>query len=136
VPALSIALRNDRKELGRLSALIDRFGEDHRLSADSITNVNLVLDEIVANVIRHGRLDGADREIDISLLLDGSELAIEVADEGIAFDPVAAPAPNLDVPIEERRPGGLGIHIVKSLADTVAYRREGGRNYLTVRMRV
>jgi serine/threonine-protein kinase RsbW len=131
----SIALRSDRSELPRLSTLIEQFGAEHRLSDDSIMNVNLVLDEIVANVIRHGGLDGADR-IEVSFELDGSIVSIEVADTGIAFNPMAAPPPNLEASIEERRSGGLGIHIVKSLADTVAYRREGERNYLSATVRI
>lgn len=131
----SIALRSDRSELPRLSTLVEQFGAEHRLSDDSIMNVNLVLDEIVANVIRHGGLDDADR-IEVSFELDGSIVSIEVADTGVAFNPMAAPPPNLEAPIEERRSGGLGIHIVKSLADTVAYRREGERNYLSATVRI
>jgi len=131
----SIALRSERSELSRLGTMVEQFGAEHHLSDDSIVNINLVLDEIVANVIRHGGLESDDR-IEVSFGLDRSIVSIEVADAGIPFDPMAAPPPNLEAPIEERRSGGLGIHIVKSLAETVAYRREGERNYLSATVRV
>jgi anti-sigma regulatory factor (Ser/Thr protein kinase) len=54
-------------------------------------------------------------------------------DNGIPFDPHDAPAPNLDAPIEERTPGGLGVHLVKATMDDVQYRRDGDRNVLTIK---
>ena len=57
-------------------------------------------------------------------------------DNGIPFDPLARPATNLNLPIEQRPVGGLGIHIVKTLSETIAYHREDDRNHLSVTMRV
>ena len=134
--SLTIALKNDRHELVRLAELVDRFGADHHLSDDAMTSVNLVLDEIVSNVIRHGRTSEAGGAIDIALGLRQGLLTIDVTDNGIAFNPLDAKPPDLDLPITERPIGGLGIHIVKALTDTIAYRREDGRNHVTMTMRV
>jgi serine/threonine-protein kinase RsbW len=127
---LTIELRSERSELSRLLALVEAFGAEHHLSDDAVMNVNLVLDEIVANIIRHGGLDADDR-IDVNLALDADTVSIDVTDPGVAFNPLDAPPPILDAPIAERRPGGLGIHIVKSLARTVSYRRASDRNHLS-----
>jgi anti-sigma regulatory factor (Ser/Thr protein kinase) len=131
---LSVALRNQASELLRLSSLVERFGEDHQLSGDDVMKVNLVLDEIVANVIRHGK--AGENETQVSLALDGRRLIIDVTDAGVAFNPLDAPPPIFDVPLEERRPGGLGIHIVKTLAESVSYSRDSDRNHLKVTMRL
>ncbi len=134
--SLSIALRNERQELVRLADLVERFGADHHLSDDVVMNVNLVLDEIVSNVIKYGQAsDGADA-IGVSLALDGGVLTIDIADDGIAFNPLDAKPPDLDLPITERPVGGLGIHIVKALTETIDYRRDHDRNRLTMTMRV
>jgi serine/threonine-protein kinase RsbW len=135
VSVLAISLRNERAELTRLAVLVEQFGAQHHLSDDVVMNVNLVLDEIVANVIRYAHLGGEDR-IDVRLALDRGAVAIDVDDPGVAFNPLDAPPPNLDAPIDERRPGGLGIHIVKSLAETVSYRRADGRNRFRASVRV
>ena len=59
-------------------------------------------------------------------------LTIELKDTARAYDPREAPAPQFDLPIEERTPGGLGVHIVKSIMDTIDYRRERGQNIVTM----
>ena len=132
--SLSIALRNDPHELGRLAELVERFGADHHLGHDTMTNVNLVLDEIVCNVIKYGRANQAGGGIDVSLALEGGLLTIDVADDGIAFNPLDKDPPDLDLPISERPVGGLGIHIVRALTETIKYRRENDRNHLTMTM--
>ena len=65
---------------------------------------------------------------------DGVVMA-EISDDGRAFDPLQVPPPDLDADLELRPIGGLGVHFMKTLMDEVAYRREGGRNILTMRKR-
>ena len=105
---------------------------EHHLSADDIAAVNLVLDEIVINIIAHGYDDQQEHRIDVSLALEGDLLTIQVEDDGKPFNPLEAPPPNLDLPIDERPIGGLGIHIVRSTVDAIEHRREGRRNILTM----
>ena len=78
-----ITLRNHRGELARLGTELERFGEAHHLTSDDVCMINLVLDEIVANVIRHAHDDGGEHDIAIRLALDGRKLTIEVADDGM-----------------------------------------------------
>ena len=133
---LSVALVNDRKEIPRLADIAQRFGAVHCLSEDYVMSIQLVLDEVVINVILHGFEDVGDtrrHEIHVHLdLAPGKLLTIQVEDDARAYDPRDAPAPDFDTPIEERRVGGLGVHIVKALMDTVDYRRDDGHNILTM----
>jgi len=101
---------------------------------DDVTNLHLVLDEIVSNIIRHGGGADADRHVDVSLAVNGDRVTVDVVDNGVAFDPLVRPGPNLDLPIAQRPIGGLGIHIVKALSETIAYHRDDGRNHLTLTM--
>ena len=57
-------------------------------------------------------------------------MVAEIIDNGRAFDPTAAPAPDLSLPLEQRDPGGLGIHLMRRMIDRVEYRRAGGENRL------
>jgi len=132
---LSIVLSNDRREIPRLADVAQRFGEANGLSLEDTMDVRLVLDELVINVIRHG-YDVGDvlaHEIHVRLELDGNDcLTVEVDDDARPYDPRTAPAPEFDLPVEERRIGGLGVHIVKTIMDTFDYRRERGRNVVTL----
>lgn len=131
--SVSAVFRNDRSEIHRLAGLAERFGQAQQLSEDDVLAINLVLDEVVTNVIDHG-FDGIDGEpeIRLTMTLEGSDLTIRVEDNGKAFDPLQAAPPDLDLPLEDRPVGGLGIHIVRSVMNTVEYDRRGGRNLLTM----
>ena len=74
-----------------------------------------MLDEIVLNVIRHGHDDQGEHEIHVRLRAGPDAVTIMVEDDGKPFNPLDAPPPNLDLPIEQRPIGGLGIFLVKSL---------------------
>ena len=63
--------------------------------------------------------------------LAADHIVLQIADDGRDFNPLAAPPLDLDQPLEERTIGGLGVHLVRSLAERVKYQRAGGRNILT-----
>jgi len=87
-------------------------------------------------VVRHGFDDAAGQEFVAHLTARYEELTTELCDTGRAFNPLKVPAPNLEAPLAERSLGGLGIHLVRSLMDGLEYRRENGKNVLTVRKRI
>ena len=129
---LSFTLRNQRSEITRMLALLEGFCLANQISEDDQFNVRLVLDEAVINVMVHGYDDVHEHDINVSLSLESGVLAIHIDDDGIAYNPLDAPAPRFDLPIEERRIGGLGVHIMRTLAKSVEYRREDGRNVLDI----
>jgi anti-sigma regulatory factor (Ser/Thr protein kinase) len=113
-----------------MAAAIERFGKDHSLATEIVDAVNIALDELVANVVRHGHDDGQAHPIDVALRIEGDRLLVEIADDGRPFNPLERSSPDVEAPLEERAIGGLGIHFVRTLMDEVAYRRESGRNIL------
>ncbi len=76
--------------------------------------MTLALDEIASNVIRHGFGDGKEHVIAVTLEIADGLVTATVVDDGEPFDPHDAPAPNLDAPISDRKPGSLGIQLVKA----------------------
>jgi len=133
---LSLTLRNHRSEISRLVDRIEAFGAEAGLLPDVTFRLTLALDEIVSNVIRHAFDDGAQHPIEVRLEVTNGMVTAVVEDDGVPFDPRDAPAPALDAPLEERQAGGLGMHLVRSTMDEIEYRRENGRNVLTVRTAV
>lgn len=90
----------------------------------------LALDELATNLAVH-----AGRPLptmNFECRQASGELTIRVDDDGPAFDPLEAPRPDLDGPVEQRRVGGLGIHLLRELADRFDYERTGGRNRVTL----
>ena len=98
-------------------------------------------DEAVCNVIVHGYgRSPASRErdeIEVAAELVEGSIEIRILDRGPAFDPTAAPAPDLTVPPRERKPGGMGIHLVRAGTDAVHHRaRPDGGNELRLVRRI
>jgi anti-sigma regulatory factor (Ser/Thr protein kinase) len=83
-------------------------------------------------VIFYGYEDQEEHSIEVRLDLSGSVLTLQICDDGREFDPTRMPEPNLDVPLEERKIGGLGIHLVRNYMNSMEYKRENGKNIITV----
>ena len=120
---------NDVSELRKMSA----WWREWVASADCDTEVQergeLCLNEAVANIIGHG---GAPCAIAITFDTNGEGVRMTIADDGAPFDPVTYPAPVLPRRLDEARPGGLGIYILRTYADVVQYSRVDGWNELTL----
>ena len=129
---LEFSLVNDLRGISSAAARIDAFCAAHGLSPGIRFDVTLAVEELVTNTIGYGYDDGGEHSIDVVLRIEGDTLTVEIADDGRAFDPLQAPEPDLGAPLEERAVGGLGIYLVRKTMDGVAYRRQDGRNVVTL----
>ena len=132
---LEFSLVNDLRGISSAAARIDAFCAAHGLSPGIRFDVTLAIEELVTNTIGYGYDDGGEHSIDVVLRIEGDTLTVEIADDGRAFDPLQAPEPDLGAPLEERALGGLGIYLVRKTMDGVAYRRQDGRNVVTLTKR-
>lgn len=133
---LRIEVENSDAGLTKLLDGLRRFADHHRLSARMRHDIQLVLDEVVANILRHGYVDRQPHQIVVDVALGPSVLTVEVIDDGLPFDPVERMQPRTDQKIAERPIGGLGIHLVKQLMDELEYSRRDGFNHLILRKRI
>lgn len=124
-----IIIENRIYELSRLANQIDEIVEENNLSDTLKFNLNLSLDELITNIISYGYKDDLLHLIEINILINNT-MIVEIIDDGIEFNPLKASKPELDVPLEERKVGGLGIYLVLSLMDKVDYIRENNKNII------
>ena len=91
----------------------------------------IILDEIVSNIVRCSGASG----FSIGIERSDAGLTMVFSDDGKAFDPTREVAePDISASVADRGIGGLGIFMVKKMSKSVAYRREGDKNVLTVLM--
>lgn len=133
---LELTLGNDRSEIPRLQDELEAFGQRHNLAARALHDVQLALEEHLANILNYGYDDSQEHQIRVHVQLKTPELLIEVEDDGHAFNPLEQPVPDISKPIEKRPVGGLGIHMMRKSLDGIEYRRENGKNILTMIKRV
>ena len=84
------------------------------------------------NVISYGGDSSHKPRITLHLSQQNDLLSMEISDDGIAYDPLTAPPPDLESDLDDRPIGGLGVHLVRELMDNVSYRYKDGRNHLLV----
>ncbi|MBS7541847.1 ATP-binding protein [Ancylobacter oerskovii] len=132
IAQLDLRLANDLAELEPLVRALEFFAEASALPEKVAHRLTLAVDEFVNNAVDYGYADRRAGEITVSVRHRGEEVEVVLADDGDAFDPFTAPAPDLTSSIEERRIGGLGVHLVRTLAARFAYRREDGCNVVTL----
>ena len=132
--AVETSILNKIRDLARMPELVAQLAEQQGLSEDAVFGMNVALDEMLSNIIKYGYTDDAIHEIHVRLSVAGPVLIAEIEDDGQPFDPCAAPAVDVDAPLEERKVGGLGIHIVRTLMSEVDYSRVAGRNRLVMKM--
>ena len=105
----------------------------HALPDEERSRLLIILDELFTNVVKYGYAgEPVQGHIEVDLSLQGGRLIIEFIDDGMPFDPLQSPPPDLDQPVEERQLGGVGLAIVRALVEEAGYRREGDRNRLTL----
>ena len=130
---LEINFNNQLSELDRFNQTLTEFGRQHDLPAKVMHDLNLALEEILTNIISYGYTDNREHEIKVILSVQPGEMRVDVEDDGQSFNPLEAPEPDTTKPLEERTIGGLGIHLVRKLMDGLEYKRQGERNFLTLK---
>jgi serine/threonine-protein kinase RsbW len=88
----------------------------------------LAVDEAASNVIEHAYHGAADRSFEVRYEDRGAEFQVEVVDTGDMVDPRSMPRVDLDRYVIERRTGGLGVHLMEKIMDSVTFRRSARRN--------
>jgi anti-sigma regulatory factor (Ser/Thr protein kinase) len=91
-----------------------------------------VFDELLGNIINYAYTDEQEHTIEVRVEFFGDRLTVTIEDDGIPFNPLEKDTPDTELPLEERKIGGLGIHLVRNMMDKVSYQRRITKNRLTL----
>lgn len=128
----TLNLKNDLSELDRLHPFLEEIGQRIGVSKKCIFETNLTLEEVFSNIVSYGFADQADHLIKITVTLAKDSFKIRVEDDGKPFNPLTAKEPDLPDDVDDCKPGGLGIHLIKHFMDDIRYKRQQNRNVLTM----
>ncbi|MDD4908150.1 MAG: ATP-binding protein [Candidatus Omnitrophica bacterium] len=118
--------------LRSMLAFIDEGAKALGFDEQRIHQIMVASEEALVNVINYAYPEKPGEIEVVRELRENKSLMIEIKDSGIAFDPLSLPEPNIHAPMERRRPGGLGIYMIRKIMDEVRYKREGQYNILTM----
>jgi len=120
VAAVSGEFRREIGAIGEVFAFLETFVDGQDIDEKTAFCINLVVEELFTNMVRHN--DGGDDRITLRVERRDDRIHLELVDFNVEpFDPETAEVPPVDAGIEERRPGGLGIYLVRKMVDELNY---------------
>ncbi len=131
----SFTLNSDISELKVLAEKIESFGSENGISDKTVFELNLVLDELFTNLVSYG-CQSDKHKFDLVMELKAGVLTIWIEDDGKEFNPLDAPEPDTACECTERKVGGLGIHFMRKMMDSIEYDWADGRNKLTLTKKI
>ena len=129
---LKMTFDNDIKQIPKLEGFMDEVQEATGIDTSLTMSLNLALEEAVTNVMMYAYPKGQHGNVNLKAILRDSSIEFVLWDKGVPFDPTAAPEADTTLGVEERAIGGLGIHLVRNIMDTVSYENKNGMNILTM----
>lgn len=135
--AQRLMLKASLEEMPRFYAFTDQVCEKNNIDDPEKMEIQLSLEELIVNVINYAYPDH-QKEHCIELFFDCKEgkTFFTIVDEGVAFDPTLHEEVDISSNIDERTVGGLGIHMVRQMMDSMNYHRCGNKNILTLEKRI
>ena len=132
----SIVLPNDIQEVPRLNTFVEEICQTVGLDEIETMKVKLAIEEAVVNVMKYAY--PADQKGDVTIEAASNELRLKftIIDNGKPFDPTVQSEVDTTLSADERKIGGLGIHIMRQNMDSINYERVDNQNVLTLRKKI
>lgn len=125
-----IKISNDLNEISVLASFIEELGEELSLSFETTMNINLALEEAVANIIMYAYPTQEQHTILLRVTYSEKQLVFLLTDKGASFDPTQVDEVDVTLSLEERPIGGLGIFLIRSIMNEISYQRIDNENHL------
>jgi len=117
--------------LDSLFDFADSCAEEYHIDKGRLYAVRLVLEELFTNLVKYDPT--ASPKIPINFDKSGGRLIIRLINEnGACFDVSRTTSADIDSPLQDRRVGGLGLHLVKNMVDDFRYEFADGTGIITV----
>jgi serine/threonine-protein kinase RsbW len=129
---LHFSATRDQEGLAALTEQVEQALENRALSPKIVFALQLVVDELVSNIVRHGTGAPSGSLVSVRLLLDPERAGVEIESVGDCFNPFERAEPEIDQSVEERPIGGLGIHLTRKVMDECQHTYRDGRNVLVL----
>ncbi len=132
---LRCSFPNDLRQLQPLADRIDAALASYHLPESVAFGVHMAFDEIFSNAVKYAGNENRSVQFAIAIFVSGNRLILEMEYDGVAFNLLEVPPPVIDLPLQQRQIGGLGLHLVRQWVDEAEYRHENGRNKLRLTIR-
>lgn len=123
----TLKVKSRTENLAQIRDFVGSAAAEFNIQKDVIENIILAVDEACTNIIKHAYKYSPDGEIIVKIKPAKSKFVISIVDNGITFEPDKVPEPDLQKYYRQRRVGGLGIYLMKTLMDDVKFLSKPGK---------
>ncbi len=134
--SLSVKLEGKKESIYELENLCEEIGDLWNLNSKNRFTLNLLLEEIISNIIFYGFDNSEAKYIEVVANKEGDLINVQISDNGIPFNMLEIESKPKEVKLEEKEVGGLGIHLVKNLSESIDYMYQNGKNVLTIQINI
>lgn len=127
-----LTLTNDIETIPQMSEFVEMACEEAGFDISTTMSLNLAIEEAVVNVMSYAYPEGERGYVDIEVSAENGGITFRIIDSGKPFDPTSQGEVDTTLSAEQRSIGGLGIHLVRSIMDSVTYQRDADMNILTL----
>jgi serine/threonine-protein kinase RsbW len=129
------SFKRDTGSLDTVFEFLEGCISSHRLNESLAFTLKFVVEEIFTNMVKYNSQSSSD--ISIALNVGADNVIVQLIDfQSVPFDLTKKEDPDLNLPIEQREPGGLGIHLVKNMVDKIDYDHSNNKSTVTLMMRL
>ena len=128
----SIILHNNVQEVPLMTEFVEKTAEQAHLDPSVTMSLTLAIEEAVANIMKYAYPKGEVGPIEINATINDGSLSFTIKDSGTPFDPTQVKKADITLSAEDREIGGLGIHLIRNIMDTVEYHHTSDQNILTL----
>jgi serine/threonine-protein kinase RsbW len=119
---LHLKIPSQTEKLYAVRSFVAEAAHSFGFDEETMNKISIAVDEACTNIIKHSYKFAPNKEIDITIVMNGSKFEVVIAHRGASFDPDAVKPPNMKEYLSHYRKGGLGMHLMRSLMDKVEYR--------------
>ena len=130
--ARSIRIEADLGALAEVRTFVRSAADEAGAPEASRSDIVQAVDEAATNAIVHG-YEGRPGWLEVGASVEDGRFVVRLEDGAREFDPTTVPEPDMSVSPMDRRPGGMGVHLMRQCTDAMTHRpRPGGGNILTL----
>ncbi len=128
-----LSVKSNTSQLAAIREFIQKYALLNSVPQSVIESIILAVDEAATNIVKHAYHSNTDQDIIIRLSCDGKQCVVSLIDYGDSFDPASIPNPDMKEYLQQRKVGGLGVYLMRTLMDGIDYQSfEGDCNRLTL----
>lgn len=123
------------QEIPQIREDLEFLNKEWSIAMSETRQIMVIIEEIFSNIVRYAFADTILHQVEITLRLNEGQIAIEIIDDGIPFNPLEYHMTPVSDPTTSNS-GGMGLTLIRTFSNQMEYQRSAGKNHLKITKKV